>query len=134
MNLVNNSRARKLPMHFLIGARRSLPHLVCFMLIGVLSAQNPASALPAAWLKNVKPLVQVRAARTRSIMPARERHSLYFGDIIRTGPRGKTDIMFSNGTQVAVRQNSQIQIVAPESTKSGLGIRLMDVLSAVWAR
>jgi superkiller protein 3 len=95
---------------------------------------HAAFALPVARLKNVKPPVQVRSGGSRAFAAAQERAALSLGDTIRTGAGGKADVLFSNGTQVALRENSQIEIAQPESPSRPLVIRVVGALSEVFVR
>ena len=93
-----------------------------------------ARALPVARFRNVRPTVQLRAGGAKTFAVVRERGAVQFGDVVKTGARGKADLMFSNGTQVAMRENSQIQIVPPASSQSPLVIRVFGVFSEVFVR
>ncbi len=91
-------------------------------------------SVPVARLKNVKPPVQVRASGTRTFFNAQERTAASFGDIIRTGAGGQADVLFSNGTQLALRENMQIEIAEPEAPRHSLVTRVARALSEVFVR
>ena len=93
-----------------------------------------ARALPVARLRNVKPTVNVRVSSAKNFVAVKEKRAINFGDIIRTEKNGKAEVLFSNGTRVAMNGGSQIQVVAPESKTSPLVIRVFGALSEVFVR
>ena len=93
-----------------------------------------ARALPVARLRNVKPTVNVRVASAKNFVTVKEKRAINFGDIIRTEKNGKAEVLFSNGTRVAMNGGSQIQVVAPETKTSPLVIRVFGALSEVFVR
>ncbi len=93
-----------------------------------------ANALPVARLRNVKPTVSVRVSNAKDFVSVKEKRAIHFGDIIRTEKSGKAEVLFSNGTRVAMNGGSQIQIVAPETKTSPLVIRVFGALSEVFVR
>jgi tetratricopeptide (TPR) repeat protein len=93
-----------------------------------------AQAIPVARLRNVKPSVQVRVAREGQFVGVREKQALRFGDTIRTDKKGKAELLFSNGTRVAMNGGSQLQILAPETKESPMVIRVFGALSEVFVR
>jgi tetratricopeptide (TPR) repeat protein len=93
-----------------------------------------AHAIPVARLRNVRPSVQVRVAREAQFVGVREKYALRFGDTIRTDKKGKAELLFSNGTRVAMNGGSQLQILAPETKTSPMVIRVFGALSEVFVR
>src|SRR5687768_9451331 len=71
-----------------------------------------AQALPVAWLRQVKPTVQVSSGG-KEWRSARERTRLRFGDYVRASQNGKTVIQFNNGTHFTLRSGSQMQLISP---------------------
>ena len=115
-------------------ARVLAPLLACVCALLSSGFAPLAHALPVARFRNVRPTVQLRAGSAKTFAVVRERGAVQFGDVVKTGARGKADLMFSNGTQVAMRENSQIQIVPPASSESPLVIRVFGVFSEVFVR
>lgn len=114
--------------------RRFWTGTACLLVATVISSQRPVVAgLSVARLKNVVPVVQVGRHGGRFSI-ARARQALRFGNVVRTGPRGKADIVFANGTIVAMNSNTQISIDAPETSRSPLVIRVFGALAEVWVR
>ena len=99
---------------------------------GVLSPE--AQAIPLARMRRLEPVVQVRSARARNWVVARERGALTYGDTMRTGAKGKADVLFANGTKIAMRGGTSIQIVPPANPNDPLVIRLFGALSEVFVR
>lgn len=91
-------------------------------------------ALPIGRLKSLKPVVEIRADKAKKWSTTQERQSLAFGDTIRTGPSGKADLLFNNGTQVAMRSKCQLRLEAPASVNKPLVIRVFGALSEVFVR
>jgi tetratricopeptide (TPR) repeat protein len=112
----------------------SLPLLCLACVLGLLLATPRAHAIPVARLRNIMPEVQVRPAGRASFVGIRERSPLLFGDIVRTGRGAKCDLIFGNGTQVAMRQNSSLEILPPSRDRQGLGVRVFGALSEVFVR
>lgn len=105
-----------------------------WLCLGMLvSPLRKANALPVARLKNVRPVVEVRSENA-PFRVVRARQAVGFGNVLRTGPRGKADILFSNGTQLAMRENSQIEILAPAAPGNPLVVRVFGALSEVFVR
>ncbi|MBI3923334.1 MAG: tetratricopeptide repeat protein, partial [Armatimonadetes bacterium] len=96
--------------------------------------ETPARALPVGRIKNLKPVVQAKSEKESKWEVARERRSLAFGDSIKTGPTGKADLLFNNGTQLAMRSNCQLQVEAPRSSNKPLVISVFGALSEVFVR
>ena len=108
--------------------------LLCLLILLPLCQSRSAWALPVARLRNVKPPVRVASRRAAIFTVARERKGLRYGDIVRTGPGGQADIIFSNGTRVEMREKSQIHIIAPQTPRQPLVILIAGALSEVFVR
>src|SRR5690349_16181696 len=93
-----------------------------------------AKAFPVARLRRVKPVVEVRGTNVQSWLAARERNPLSYGQWVRTGTRGGADVLFNNGTQLALRANTQIEIIAPPSSAQPLVVRVVGALSEVFVK
>lgn len=93
-----------------------------------------ASAIPLARLRRLEPTVFRQKERASGWIVARERDALSYGDTIRTGTRGKADVLFANGTKIALRGGTSIQILSPSKPNSPLVIRLFGALSEVFVR
>lgn len=104
--------------------------MAALLLVGSMAAH----AIPVARFKHVKPVVEYRRGSAASWTVAGERNALAYGDTIRTGAQGKADVMFSNGTLLAMRQNSTIQITEPKSAQDALVIRVLGAVSEVFVR
>jgi hypothetical protein len=113
-------------------SQSSFTTLGLILIIGLMMATSSAWALPVARLRNVKPQVQISTGN--GFLEARERAAIRFGDIVRTGNGGKAELLFTNGTRVAMRENSQIQLVAPGQKDSPMVIRVFGALSEVFVR
>jgi hypothetical protein len=100
----------------------------------LLAGSESAFALPVAWLKNVQPTVEVRPNANGKWQPARERHRLQFGHYMRTVGRGKTLVLFGNGTQLLLSSRTQIQLVAPAKDNQPLIVRVFGTLSEVFVK
>lgn len=109
-----------------------------FRLIAILAVSlalcQSAWALPIARLRNVRPTTQVRSTPKSVFVVARERNALQFGSGVRTLKNGKAEVLFSNGTRITLRQNSQIDIVAVERGTQPLVVRVVGALSEVFVR
>jgi tetratricopeptide (TPR) repeat protein len=92
-----------------------------------------ARPLPVARVKSVRPVVQ-RGDGKSAWTTVRSRDALFWNSVVRTGPRGHADIIFSNGTLIAMRANSRIQILPRQSASSPLVIRVFGALSEVFVR
>lgn len=99
-----------------------------------LGLQAAAFALPVAHLHRVKAGVEIRTGGAPQWAAAHERSALDFGDFVRTGKQGKADLLFTNGTQVALRENTTIQIVRVTQPEKPLAVRLWGALSEIFVR
>lgn len=108
--------------------------LVALAAIFLSLPSSNAQAIPVARLRNVQPSVQVRVGRDANFVGVREKYALRFGDTIRTDKKGKAELLFSNGTRVAMNGGSQLQILAPETKTSPMVIRVFGALSEVFVR
>lgn len=109
------------------------------MLIFVALATNGtvcpiAHALPVARFKKVRPTVQVSAREKAPFVAIGARGALFYQNIVRTGAGGSADILFSNGTQLAMKANSRIAIAPPQGSNGPLVIRVFGALSEVFVR
>ncbi|HVF85556.1 MAG TPA: TonB-dependent receptor [Abditibacteriaceae bacterium] len=91
-------------------------------------------AIPLARMRRLEPVVQMRSARAQNWVVARERGALTYGDTVRTSAKGKADVLFANGTKIAMRGGTSIQIVPPANPNDPLVIRLFGALSEVFVR
>lgn len=112
------------------------PLLSVLLLAALSGALMPtkAHALSVARVRNLKPMVQIKGKGAASFIMARDRNALRFGDTVRTLDKGKADLLFANGTQLALKENTQIEIVAPETPSNPLVIRVFGALSEVFVR
>ncbi len=91
-------------------------------------------ALPVARFKKVRPTVQVQSQAKAPFVAIQARGALFYNNVIRTGNGGSADILFSNGTQLAMKANSQIAIAPPQGSNGPLVIRVFGALSEVFVR
>ncbi len=95
--------------------------------------QEARADFPVARVKRVVPPVE--ASREGSVFgPLRARAALYWNTSIRTGSTGAADILFSNGTLVAMKRRSRLQIERPGSPSSPLVLRVVGAFSEVFVR
>lgn len=104
---------------------------VAMLLLAALCGTE-SRALPVARLREVKPVVEIKAARVWRV--ARERGALTFGDTLRTGTRGATRVLFNNGTEISLRAQTQIQIVAPPTLNKPLIVRVFGAVGEIFVR
>jgi Tfp pilus assembly protein PilF len=98
------------------------------------AVEGVALAVPVARLRRIEPVVSTQSGPGKGWIVARERDALEYGDTIRTGPKGKADVLFANGTKIALRARTSIQIMAPARADSPLVIRVFGALSEVFVR
>ncbi|HEY3376586.1 MAG TPA: FecR family protein, partial [Armatimonadota bacterium] len=109
--------------------------IISLVVLFVLSTNmRPVHALPVGGIVNLKPQVQVHAEKQKGWTVAGERFALGYGDCIRTDKGGKADVLFNNGTEIIMRSNTQIQIVAPASADKPLVVRVFGALSEIFVR
>jgi tetratricopeptide (TPR) repeat protein len=106
-------------------------YLTAFLLVPL--STSPLFALPVARLRSIKPVVEI-GDKKNAFRVAKHRNALVFGDTVRTGVGGKADILFNNGTQVALRERTQVQLIAPASEGKPLVLRVFGSLSEVFIR
>ncbi len=111
-------------------SRLSVTFGFSLLLLGVCETSY---ALPVARMRGVRPLVEVKN-QNRPWKLASERGALVFGDTVRAGARGKADLLFNNGTRIAMRAGSQLQILAPPSDGKPLVVRVFGALSEIFVR
>ncbi len=112
----------------------SRKYLFFLLFIVWLAFISTAEALPVGGILHVKPQVEVRAEKKKGWTVAGERYALTYGDYIRTDKNGKADVLFNDGTEIVLRNNSQIQIVAPSSETQPLVVRVFGALSEILVR
>ena len=61
------------------------------------------------------------------------RAGLQRGDIVSTGVTGRASLLFSDGSRVKMRENSRLEITAPEVPKQGTGL-FRALLGGIWSR
>jgi len=110
--------------------------LFALTIIGtLLGLAGAAHGFPVARLKGVRPVVQLRGARSGAAWAlAREKQAISFGNTIRTGAGGRAQVLFNNGTHLAMKANTQIEIIAPPSSSKPLVVRVTGALSEVFVR
>ena len=113
---------------------RTIFHLTTLFFIVQAIVCHSARALPVARFKKVRPTVQVSANDKAPFVAIQARGALFYNNVIRTGPRGSADILFSNGTQLAMKANSRIAIAPPRGNNGPLVIRVFGALSEVFVR
>lgn len=121
------------PPNFLVRARRWLFSVLASALF-LVSLSPGSQAIPLARMRRLEPTVQMRSARAQNWSLARERGALTYGDTVRTSAKGKADVLFANGTKIAMRGGTSIQIVPPANPNDPLVIRLFGSLSEVFVR
>jgi hypothetical protein len=115
-------------------ARCAYVPIICCIALITWFLCDLARAIPVARLKNIKPVVQVRAAGTTRFVTVGKRRAIGLGDIIRTDKGGKADVLFANGARVSMPENSQLQIVAPRSATQPVFIRIWGTLQEVFVQ
>ena len=116
------------------GLRFTLQTALCLVLFCAGAWSSVGNALPIARLRRVEPTVQLRHKSAKSWIVARERGAIVYGDTVQTGSKGKADILFANGTKVAMRARSSIEIIEPSNPNNPLIIRVFGALSEVFVR
>lgn len=88
---------------------------------------------PLATVQTLLGAATVRPANTRTSESLRVRRSLYVGDIVATGASTKLTLLFGDGAQVRLRENTAVEIAAPNAAKGKAN--LLRVLGGeIWAR
>ena len=124
------------------GRRSNRPYVstrmsyLCCLLVAWLATAQTADALPIGGIVNVKPQVSARADQKAATAwkVVGERYQLSYGEFLRTDKTGKADILFNNGTDIVLRGNTQIQIVAPATAEQPLIVRVFGALSEIFVR
>ncbi len=104
------------------------------LVLAVLCLAYPmvAQALPVGGIVHLKAKVEVRAEKQKDWRVAEERHTLSFGEYVRTDSTGKADVLFNDGTEIVMQHNAQIQILAPPSENQPLVVRVFGALSEIF--
>ena len=61
------------------------------------------------------------------------RAALYNGDIVSTGPNGRANLLFNDGSRVKIRENSRLEITSPGAIKQGTSL-FRALLGGIWSR
>ncbi len=96
------------------------------------NASSPARA-PLATVQTLIGAASVRPSGARATEPLRVRRALYVGDIVATGASTKLTLLFGDGAQVRLRENTAVQIESPSAARGKAN--LLRVLGGeIWAR
>jgi len=97
---------------------------------------SAAFALPIGGIIHVKPQVSARmdSKEKAAWKVVGERYTLSYGEYLRTDKGGKADVLFNNGTDIVLRSNTQIQIIAPATATQPLVVRVIGTLSEIFVR
>lgn len=106
---------------------------VIFVLMACWLSPALAAIKPVAVVRTVTGQAFIRSKGKTQFAAAR-RQSLFPGDIVGTGKRGKITLLFNDGAQVRLHEDSAINITAPTPVGNGK-VSLFRALSGdVWAR
>ena len=120
-------------MRFLHGVLCRNAKYACFFLIVLcLAFPRMVQALPVGGIVHLKAKVEVRAEKQPGWTLAGERHPLAYGEYIRTDKTGKAELLFNDGTEIDMRNNTQLQILTPASESQSLVVRVFGALSEIF--
>lgn len=99
-----------------------------------LALTSVAQARPVGKIRHVRPLVETRAGAGGQWATAKERFGMEPGQSIRSGPTGRADLVFTNGTQVVLNSKAQVVIEGDDTPVKPLALRVMGALAQVVVR
>lgn len=93
-----------------------------------------AQARPVGKIRNVRQPVEARPGMKSNWTRVRERSPIEIGQYIRSGPKGKALLKFTNSTSVVLNSNSQVFIEGDNTPAKPLGLLVFGALSQVFVR
>ncbi|BCM94249.1 hypothetical protein IAD21_06152 [Abditibacteriota bacterium] len=95
--------------------------------------KNGNARLPMATVQTLLGAATIRPVNGGATTPLKLRRSLYAGDIVATGAGTKLTLLFQDGAQVRLRENTAVQIQSSEAARGKAN--LLRVLGGeIWAR
>lgn len=88
---------------------------------------------PVATVQTMSGSVTLRRKGQTALMAAAARAALFVGDLISTGSDGKAALLFTDGSQLRLDTNSEIEITALRSARKGKRRLFKAVIGRVWA-
>ena len=107
--------------------------IVILALISALFSAS-AKARPVGKIRDIRPLVEVRAGQNGAWKPAADRSNMEPGHSIRSGFKGGAALRFSNGTAVVLNAKTQVFIEGDDTPAKPLGLRVFGALSQIVVR
>ncbi|RYG57558.1 tetratricopeptide repeat protein, partial [bacterium] len=105
------------------------PHAFAAPKTGVASSRQT----PLATVQTLLGAATIRSANANAVQALRLRRALYVGDIVATGAKTKLTLLFQDGAQVRLRENTAVQIQSPSAARGQAN--LLRVLGGeIWAR
>lgn len=107
----------------------------CILVLHFLASGNIAYAAPraVATVLAATGTLNVQRVGQNQVAALPVRGALYTGDIVTTGPNGRANLLFSDGSPVRMRENSRLEITAPETPKAGTSL-FRALLGGIWSR
>jgi tetratricopeptide (TPR) repeat protein len=99
-----------------------------------LGLMGSAEARPVGRIRNIRPVVEVRSHDKSAWNKTKERHSLEPGHYIRSGPTGKADIVFNDGTAITLNSRALIRIEGENTPSKPLALRVMGAFAQIVVR
>lgn len=112
--------------------RRGAFLLACLALLALLPHAALAQSTLAATLLAVQGLTQLRRSGAAAFIPAHRQMGLAVGDLLRTGPRSKAELLFRDGSAFSLNQNTAL--VIPPVATTAHPISMGVTAGEVWAR
>jgi tetratricopeptide (TPR) repeat protein len=104
------------------------------LLLACGSFAPPVQARLVGKIRKVKPVVEIRRGTSGAWNRAARRTNIEPGHYIRSGPQGRAELSFTDGTRVTLNSRTQVFIEGDNTPAKPLGLRLFGAFSQIVVR